>query len=80
MHCQKSLKGPGTVLNGFPSKQAYTIGKQNDTFRTYNEKAMKNFYSHYQLRRFAPTPPPPQHSTSVRKNIMFMADEKVKWS
>lgn len=23
MHCQKSLKGPGTVLNGFPSKQAY---------------------------------------------------------
>lgn len=24
MHRQKSLKGPGTVLNGFPSKQAYT--------------------------------------------------------
>lgn len=27
MHCQKSLKGPGTVLNGFPSKQAYTTNK-----------------------------------------------------
>jgi len=25
MHCQKSLKGPGTVLNGFPSKHAYKI-------------------------------------------------------
>lgn len=24
MHCQKSLKGPGTVLNGLPSKHAYT--------------------------------------------------------
>ena len=22
MHCQKSLNGPGTVLNGFPSKTA----------------------------------------------------------
>ena len=27
MHCQKSLKGPGTVLNGFPSKQAYKFCK-----------------------------------------------------
>ena len=27
MHCQKSLKGPGTVLNGFPSKQAYKFYK-----------------------------------------------------
>lgn len=27
MHCQKSLKGPGTVLNGLPSKQAYKFYK-----------------------------------------------------
>lgn len=27
MHCQNSLNGPGTVLNGFPSKQAYKMNK-----------------------------------------------------
>lgn len=29
MHRQKSLNGPGTVLNGFPSKQAYTRDTSN---------------------------------------------------
>jgi len=43
MHCQKSLKGPGTVLNGFPSKQAYKIyhldlGLRNDDDNNNNRK------------------------------------------
>lgn len=40
MHCQKSLKGPGTVLNGFPSKQAYKFCKT-----TMSEiQDVKNFF------------------------------------
>lgn len=45
MHCQKSLKGPGTVLNGFPSKQAYKFYKTTmceiqdvKNFTTKNQK------------------------------------------
>lgn len=46
MHCQKSLKGPGTVLNGFPSKQAYKFCKttmvKNPRCQNFTAKHTKN--------------------------------------
>lgn len=52
MHCQNSLNGPGTVLNGFPSKQAYkktrTIIRNhswNSTTFTHLPSPKKRLYS-----------------------------------